>query len=105
MNNSGSHSENCKNRTESTLAAAGSRVVGTHQKIAESDLRGLECFPQLFSLARRTSRLASHRARIAELLGLNRSQVKVKAKTSEKVGPIGRQKTINAEVVVLIERS
>jgi 2-C-methyl-D-erythritol 2,4-cyclodiphosphate synthase len=43
--------------------------------------------------------------RIAELLDLDRSQVNVKAKTGEKVGPIGRQEAISADAVVLIERS
>ncbi len=45
--------------------------------------------------------IASH---IAELLGLDRSQVNVKAKTGEKVGPIGRQEAISADAVALIER-
>lgn len=43
-------------------------------------------------------------ARIAELLGLDCGQVNVKAKTGEKVGPIGRQEAISADAVVLIER-
>ena len=52
-------------------------------------------------------KLSAHKpaiaARVAELLGLDRSQVNVKAKTGEKVGPIGRQEAINADAVVLIE--
>ena len=51
-------------------------------------------------------KLSAHKltiaARVAELLGLDRSQVNVKAKTGEKVGPIGRQEAINADAVVLI---
>ena len=43
-------------------------------------------------------------ARVAELLGLAADQVNVKAKTGEKVGPIGRQEAISADAVVLIER-
>ena len=43
-------------------------------------------------------------AHVAELLGVDRSQVNVKAKTGEKVGPIGRQEAISADAVVLIER-
>jgi 2-C-methyl-D-erythritol 2,4-cyclodiphosphate synthase len=43
-------------------------------------------------------------ARVAELLGLDRCQVNVKAKTGEKVGPIGRQEAISADAVVLIEK-
>lgn len=44
-------------------------------------------------------------AHIADLLGLEHSQVNVKAKTGEKVGPIGRQEAINADAIVLIERT
>lgn len=40
-----------------------------------------------------------------KLLGLDRSQENVKAKTGEIVGPIGRQEAVNADAVVLIERS
>lgn len=45
----------------------------------------------------------SIRCRIAELLGLSETQVSVKAKTGEGVGPIGREEAIAAEVVVLVE--
>lgn len=41
--------------------------------------------------------------RIAELLGIEPSQVGVKAKTGEKVGPVGRQEAISAECIVLLE--
>ncbi len=51
-------------------------------------------------------KLSAHKpiiaARVAELLGLAVNQVNVKAKTGEKVGPIGRQEAINADCVVLI---
>jgi len=43
-------------------------------------------------------------AQIAQLLGLDQTQVNVKAKTGEKVGPIGRQEAISADAIVLIER-
>lgn len=39
---------------------------------------------------------------IAGLLGLEASQVGVKAKTGELVGPVGREETIQAECVVLL---
>ena len=42
--------------------------------------------------------------RIAELLGVDTSQVGLKAKTGEKVGIIGREDAIAAECVVLLER-
>ena len=40
--------------------------------------------------------------RLAELLGVSRDQVNVKAKTGEKVGPIGRGEAIDADAVVLV---
>lgn len=45
--------------------------------------------------------------RVASLIGCDVSSVNIKAKTGEKVGPIGRQEAIAAEVVVLLaaERS
>ncbi len=43
------------------------------------------------------------RARLAELLGLDASAVNVKAKTGERVGPVGRGEAIECQAVVLIE--
>lgn len=52
-------------------------------------------------------RLSLHKrtiaARIAELLGVEVDFVNVKAKTGERVGPIGREEAIAADVVALIE--
>lgn len=42
--------------------------------------------------------------RIADLLGIERSQVGVKAKTGERVGPIGHEEAMSAECVVLLAR-
>lgn len=42
--------------------------------------------------------------RIAELLNAEFGQVNVKAKTGEKVGPIGREESLSADAVVLIQR-
>jgi 2-C-methyl-D-erythritol 2,4-cyclodiphosphate synthase len=44
------------------------------------------------------------RDRLAVLLGVEPGAVNVKAKTGEKVGPIGRAEAISAEAVALIER-
>lgn len=44
------------------------------------------------------------RKRIAELLEIKPEQVNVKAKTGEKIGPIGREEGISSECVLLIER-
>src|SRR5690606_37025225 len=43
--------------------------------------------------------------RIARLLRVGSDAVNIKAKTGEKVGPIGRQEAMSAEVVVLIKRA
>jgi len=45
------------------------------------------------------------RQRVADLVGLPRDAVNIKAKTGEKVGPVGREEAIEAAVVVLIERT
>lgn len=44
------------------------------------------------------------RRRVAELLLSPPEAVNIKAKTGERVGPIGREEALAAEVVVLIER-
>ena len=43
------------------------------------------------------------RSRIAAILGVKPDQVNVKAKTGEKVGPVGRLEAIEARAVVLLE--
>jgi 2-C-methyl-D-erythritol 2,4-cyclodiphosphate synthase len=54
-------------------------------------------------------RLAAHipamRARIAALLGLGLTQINVKAKTAEKMGPVGLGQAIEARAVVLLAAS
>jgi 2-C-methyl-D-erythritol 2,4-cyclodiphosphate synthase len=45
------------------------------------------------------------RDNLATLLGLSLDRVNVKAKTGEKVGPIGRSEAISCQVVCLIERT
>ena len=42
--------------------------------------------------------------KLAELLGLPVDAVNVKAKTGEKVGPIGREEAISADAIVLVEK-
>ena len=44
------------------------------------------------------------RQRIAELLKLSEDVVNIKAKSGEKVGPVGRCESISADVVVLMAR-
>jgi len=53
-------------------------------------------------------RLAPHieamRARIAQVLGIGPGQVNVKAKTAEKMGPVGEGRAIEARAIVLLQR-
>ncbi|HPK33103.1 MAG TPA: 2-C-methyl-D-erythritol 2,4-cyclodiphosphate synthase, partial [Ottowia sp.] len=53
-------------------------------------------------------RLAPHRAamrqRIAAALGVAEDQVNVKAKTAERIGPVGQGASIEARAVVLLVR-
>lgn len=42
--------------------------------------------------------------RLAELLGVEREGVNVKAKTGERCGPVGREEVIDADAVVLLVR-
>lgn len=44
-------------------------------------------------------------ARVASLVGVAEDRVNVKAKTGEKVGPIGRLEAIDADAIVLLVRS
>ena len=43
------------------------------------------------------------RARLAEVLGIDIGQVNVKAKTAEKMGPVGEGRSIEARAVVLLQ--
>ena len=45
------------------------------------------------------------RSRVAGLLGIDDESVNVKAKSGEKVGPIGREEAIAAEAIVLLVRN
>ncbi|MBA3313225.1 MAG: 2-C-methyl-D-erythritol 2,4-cyclodiphosphate synthase [Planctomycetota bacterium] len=44
------------------------------------------------------------RRRLAELLGIDAEAVNVKAKTGERVGPVGREEAMTAEAIVLLQR-
>jgi 2-C-methyl-D-erythritol 2,4-cyclodiphosphate synthase len=44
------------------------------------------------------------RTRLAELLGVPADRVNMKAKTGERVGPVGREEAMTAEAVVLLVR-
>ena len=44
------------------------------------------------------------RTRLAELLGVSPERINVKAKSGEKVGPVGRGESLSADAVVLMSR-
>ena len=46
--------------------------------------------------------IAAMRARIAQALGVDVDQVNVKAKTAEKLGPVGQGQAMEARAVVLL---
>lgn len=48
---------------------------------------------------------AAMKANLARLLHVDAARVNLKAKTGEKVGPVGREEAMQAEAVVLLERS
>ena len=50
-------------------------------------------------------KLSPYKEVIAHLLQIEPSQVGVKAKTGERVGPVGREEAMSAECVVLLERA
>ena len=50
------------------------------------------------------SKIEAMRERIAAVLGLAPSQVNVKAKTAEKLGPVGEGRAMEARAVVLLHR-
>ena len=49
--------------------------------------------------------IAAMCARIAEALSLESAQVNVKAKTAEKMGPVGEGRAIETRAVCLVQRS
>ena len=74
-----------------------------HQKVIEAGFKiaNLDCivFAQLPKLSPYKREIA---ARIAEILCIDSSQVGVKAKTGEGVGPVGEQKIMMAQCVALL---
>jgi 2-C-methyl-D-erythritol 2,4-cyclodiphosphate synthase len=80
------------------LRVARDRVVADGWRIVNLDCVILAQRPKI--LPHRTA----IRRRVAEVLLLDEDRVWLKAKTGEKVGPIGEELAIGAECVVLIER-
>lgn len=112
--------------TDALLGAAGLGDIGRHFPDTDARFRGADSAQLLAEAARRVRetgwsianldstvvaqapRLAPHieamRARIAAVLGLAPDQVNVKAKTAERLGPVGQGQAIEARAVVLLYR-
>lgn len=110
--------------TDALLGAAGLGDIGTHFPDTDSTFRGANSAVLLAEAMRRVAalgwrvanvdstvvaqapKLAPHiaamRTAIAQALGLGPEQVNVKAKTAERLGPVGQGLGIEARAVVLL---
>ena len=110
--------------TDALLGAAALGDIGTHFPDTDAQFKGADSGVLLAEAARRVRargydignidstvvaqapKLMPHipamRARIAQLLDINIDQVNVKAKTAEKMGPVGEGLAMEARAVVLL---
>ncbi|MDP3797667.1 MAG: 2-C-methyl-D-erythritol 2,4-cyclodiphosphate synthase [Polaromonas sp.] len=110
--------------TDALLGAAGLGDIGTHFPDTDVRFKGADSMVLLAETGRlladrgyrignidstviaQAPKLAPHipamRARIAQALGLEPGQVNVKAKTAEKMGPVGEGRSMEARAVVLL---
>jgi 2-C-methyl-D-erythritol 2,4-cyclodiphosphate synthase len=110
--------------TDALLGAAGLGDIGRHFPDTDPAFRGADSSVLLAEAARRVReagwepvnldstiiaqapKMAPHipamRARIAQVLGVAEDRVNVKAKTAEKLGPVGEGRSIEARAVVLL---
>ena len=110
--------------TDALLGAAALGDIGTHFPDTDERFKGADSIVLLAEAARRVRaqgwqignidstviaqapRLMPHivamRERIAAALGLELGQVNVKAKTAEKMGPVGQGLSIEARAIVLL---
>ena len=111
--------------TDALLGAAGLGDIGRHFPDTEASFEGADSLVLMKEAARKVReqgyrignidstviaqapKLAPHiesmRQRIATALGLQASQVNVKAKSAEMLGPVGQGSSIEARAVVLLE--
>lgn len=112
--------------TDALLGAAALGDIGTHFPDTDAQFRGADSVVLLQEAVRRVRtqgyevgnidstvvaqapRLAVHipamRERIASALGLGLDQVNVKAKTAERMGPVGQCLAIEARAVALLQK-
>ena len=109
---------------DALLGAAGLGDIGSHFPDTDVSFRGADSIVLLAEVARllaerghrignidstvvaQAPKLAAHipamRERIAQVLGLDAGSVNVKAKTAEKLGPVGQGLSIEARAVALL---
>jgi 2-C-methyl-D-erythritol 2,4-cyclodiphosphate synthase len=80
------------------LAEAAARVQAQGWRVVNVDSTIVAQAPKM------APHIPAMRARIAALLGLDEDRVNVKAKTAEKLGPVGEGLSIEARAVVLLQR-
>ena len=112
--------------TDALLGAAGLGDIGRHFPDTDAQFRGADSAVLLAEAARRVRaagweignvdstvvaqapKLAPHIAamcaRIAQALGIGVEQVNVKAKTAEKLGPVGDGRAMEARAIALLHR-
>jgi len=110
--------------TDALLGAAALGDIGTHFPDTDERFKGADSIALLAEAARRVRdqgwqignvdstviaqaprlmpHIAAMRERIAAALGLAPGQVNVKAKTAEKMGPVGQGLSIEARAIVLL---
>ena len=113
--------------TDALLGAAGLGDIGRHFPDTDERFRGADSAVLLAEAARRVReqgwqvvnldstviaqapKLAPHidamRTRIAQILGVDPAQVNVKAKTAEKLGPVGQGQSMEARAVALLRQA
>lgn len=112
--------------TDALLGAAGLGDIGTHFPDTDARFRGADSLVLLAEAASRVRaqgwqignidstvvaqapKLAPHiaamREKIAQALGLQAEQINVKAKTAERLGPVGQGLSIEARAMALLHR-
>jgi 2-C-methyl-D-erythritol 2,4-cyclodiphosphate synthase len=113
--------------TDALFGAAALGDIGRHFSDTDPQFKGADSAVLLAEAARRVRakgleignidstivaqapKLAPHiesmRERIAQVLGLEVEQVNVKAKTAEKLGPVGQQQAMEARAVALLYKA
>jgi len=116
----------CNAITDALFGAAGLGDIGRHFPDTDAAFKGADSIALLAECVRRVRaagwepvnidstivaqkpKLAPHidamRARLAQTLGLSVDVVNVKAKTAEKMGPVGELKAIETRAVCLLQR-